>query len=45
VQFSRDGLFTTIHLSPDLETCGPHSILQLIEFFKPYLSIKMFWPE
>jgi hypothetical protein len=34
----------TIHLSPDLESFGPHSVMQLIDFFKGRLSVDMFWP-
>lgn len=44
MQFSHGGLTTTVHMSPDLEMFGPHSIIRLIEFFPGILSKCDFWP-
>jgi hypothetical protein len=45
MQFSGGGFRTTIHMSPNLETFGPHSIMRLIEFFQGHLSVYTFWPD
>jgi hypothetical protein len=45
MQFHLGGLLTSIHMSPDLETFGPHSVMRLIEFFRDRLSVQSFWPD
>lgn len=45
MQFYHDGFYTTVHVSPDLETFGPYAIMQLIEFFQGRLSVQAFWPS